>query len=214
VDKPGRSTQRCRPVLYAILAFLWLLTSGSAVAQTPGRDDTLILADPADPYYALAQEIAQREALPIVPTLDETLARDPTFVLWVVSPGFLSDQVMVDFGLALRQRPSAVSVGIISGMTLDDARTLWLRAPQAEAGRVFAANALNPAGNIEAELIEFGQEGRTTQPLSLANLLESLPAAGYFTFSGHGGSSYLRLEGDTKLQTGQIPPTRNRGRHQ
>jgi uncharacterized membrane protein YqaE (UPF0057 family) len=122
-----------------------------------------------------------------------------------VSPGFLSDQIMVDFGLALRDRASAVSVGIISGQNLEDARALWLRAPEVQGARIFAANALNPAGNIEAELIEFGQEGRKVQPLSRANLLESLEAADYLTFSGHGGSSYLRLDENSKLQAGQIP---------
>jgi hypothetical protein len=192
--------------MHRIIAFLWLLlASSSPITQLPGRDDTLILADPGDPYHALAEEMAQRETLPIAHTLDEALAQDPTFILWVVSPGFLSDKIMVDFGLALRDRPSAVSVGIISGKTLEDARALWLRAPEVEGERVFAANALNPAGNIEAELIEFRKEGTTVQPLSRANLLESLETADYLTFSGHGGSSYLRLGENVRLQTGQIP---------
>jgi hypothetical protein len=122
-----------------------------------------------------------------------------------VSPRFLSDEIMVDFGLALRDRPLAVSVGIISGKSLEDARSLWLRAPEVKGERVFAANALNPAGNIAAELVEFGQEGTTIQPLDRAKLLESLAVADYLTFSGHGGSSYLRLGENSKLQSGQLP---------
>lgn len=188
-----------------LLVSLLLVVTGQASALAFNHTDSLILADPRDPYYALAEEMAQRETLPIVHTLDEALAQDPTFLLWVVSPGLLSDEIMVDFGLALRDRPSAVSVGIISGRTLEDARALWLRAPEVKGERIFAANALNPAGNIEAELIEFGSEGRTVQPLSRAKLLESLEAADYLTFSGHGGSSYLRLDEISKLQTGQIP---------
>jgi hypothetical protein len=192
--------------MYRSIFFLWLLlASGSPIAQLPGGGEPLILADPGDPYYALAEEMAQRERLPIVPTLDEAMAQDPTFLLWVVSPGFLSDEIMVDFGLALRDRPSSVSVGIISGKTLEDARALWLRAPEVQGERVYAANALNPAGNIEAEIIEFGKEGTAIQPLSQANLLESLKAADYWTFSGHGGSSYLRLGENSKLESGQIP---------
>jgi hypothetical protein len=192
--------------MHRSIVFLWLLlASSSQIAQPLGRDGTLILADPGDPYYALAEEMAQRETLPIAHTLDEAMARDPTFLLWVVSPGFLSDPIMVDFGLALRDRPSAVSVGIISGETLEDARALWLRASEVKGERVYAANALNPAGNIEAEIVEFSKEGTAVQPLTQANLLESLQAADYWTFSGHGGSSYLRLDEDSKLQSGQIP---------
>ncbi len=193
--------------MYRAIAFLWLLLASSPpVAQSLGRDDTLILAAPGDPYYPLAEEMARREAAPIRHTFEEALAQDPAFILWVVSPGSLSDQVMVDVGRALRDRPTAVSVGIISGKTLEEARTLWLRAPVVKGERVFAANALNPAGNIEAELIEFGEEGTVVQPLSRANLLHSLEGADYWTFSGHGGSSYLRLGENSRLQTGQIPP--------
>jgi uncharacterized membrane protein YqaE (UPF0057 family) len=189
------------------LAFLWLLLASNPPAvQSLGRNDTLILAAPDDPYYALAEEMAQKETLPIGHSLDEALAQNPVFILWVVSPGFLSDHIMVDFGRALRNRPSAVALGIISGKTLDDARALWLRAPDVEGDRVFAANALNPAGNIEAELIEFGEEDTAVQPLSKANLLRSLEVADYLTFSGHGGSSYLRLGENSRLQSGQIPP--------
>lgn len=192
--------------MYQIIVFLGLLLASSPVnTQSLGRDHTLILADPGDPYYVLAEEIAQRETVSIVHSLDEAMTRDPTFVLWVVSPTLLSDQVMIDFGLALRDRSSALSVGIISGKTVADARALWLRAAEVRGERVFAANALNPAGHIDAELIEFSSGGTTVRPLKKADLLESLTSADYLTFSGHGGSSYLRLGENSKLQTGQIP---------
>ena len=171
------------------LALLWfLLASSPPVAQSLTQKDTLILAALGDPYYPLAEEMARRETLAIKDTLDEALAQDPGFILWVVSPSFLSEQVMVDAGLALRDWPSSVSVGIISGKTLEDAEALWLRASDVGGQRIFAANTLNPAGNIEAELIEFGED-TVVQPLSLENLMQSLQVADYLTFSGHGGSS-------------------------
>jgi hypothetical protein len=192
--------------MYRVPVFLWLvLASMAPIAHPTAQEDTLILADASDPYYALAEEMAQRETLSIVHTLHQALAQHTTFILWVVSPGFLSDQIMVDSGLLLREWPSAVSVGIISGETIEDARALWLRAQEVDGERVYAANALNPAGNIEAELIEFRQEGTSVQPLSRASLLESLAIADYVTFSGHGGSSYLRLGENSELRTGQIP---------
>jgi hypothetical protein len=69
--------------------------------EAPTTSTTLILADAQDPYHALAEEIAQRDGAQLVGSLEEALALDPEFLLWVVSPSHLSDQVLVDFGLAM-----------------------------------------------------------------------------------------------------------------
>lgn len=169
--------------------------------------NTVILADPDDPYYALAKEIAQHEALPIAHFLDEAIARDPVFLLWIVSPWHLSDQVLVDFGLAMRDRQSAISMGIISGATLEEARELWLRASEVKGRRVIAATAANPSGHIEAKIIIFDEGGATIQPLSKANLKQGLQDADYLTFTGHGGWTRLELEPgkNTWLHPADIP---------
>lgn len=169
---------------------------------------TLILADPDDTYYALAEEIAREEGLSIAHTLEEVLARDPIFLLWVASPGHLSEQRLVDLGLALRDRPSAISVGIITGSTLEDARNLWLRASEVKVERAFAANAENPAGHIEAGIMAYDGAEATVLPLTRQNLVESLLEAGYLTFSGHGGKGFLGLDADTglELRPEHIPP--------
>ena len=61
-----------------------------AVALPSSGADTVILADPADAYYSLAEEMALGEGLPLAHTLDEAMERDPVYLLWVVSPGGLS----------------------------------------------------------------------------------------------------------------------------
>jgi hypothetical protein len=160
---------------------------------------TLILADPDDTYYALAKEIAREEGLSIAHTLEEVLARDPIFLLWVTSPGHLSEQRLVDLGLALRNRPSAISVGIITGSTLEDARDLWLRASEVKGERVFAANAENPAGHIEAGITAHDGAEAIVMPLTRQDLVESLLEADYLTFGGHGGKGFLGLDADTGL---------------
>jgi hypothetical protein len=179
----------------------------------------LILAEPRDPYYVLAEEIAQRErpareslaheSLAIVHTLDEVLELGPRFLLWIVSPSYLSDQVLVDFGLAMRGRPQTISLGIISGSTIDDARELWLRAQQVKGDVVVAANAENPSGHIEAGLHTFSGGHVSTSPLTKANFLNALQDAGYLTFTGHGGDSFLGLDKDTTVRPadiGSLPP--------
>lgn len=174
-------------------------------ALAPETDLALILADPADPYYVLAQEMADLEDLSIAHSLGEALAAEPAFLLWVVSPGRLSDRAMIDFGLAMRDRPSAVATGIISGATLDDARALWQRAAVVRAERVYAVNAANPSGNIEAGIT--GGQGSVIErlPLTKTNLVQSLQQADYLTFTGHGSSAYLRLDDESTLRAADLP---------
>ncbi len=180
----------------------------AAVLQNAGTwtDPSVILSEPADPYYPLAEEMARREGLPIVHSLEEALAQDPVFLLWVVSPRRLSDQALIDFGLGMRHRPSLISVGIISGTTLEDARDLWLRASEVRGERVTAANAANPAGHIAAQILAFSQAETVFLPLTQANLVRSLRNADYLTFTGHGGKGFLRLDQDTTLRRDDIPP--------
>jgi hypothetical protein len=166
----------------------------------------VILADPTDPYYALAEEIARQEALSIVGSLNEALARDPAFLLWVVSPARLSDQAIVAFSLAMRERPSAISVGIISGSTLENARALWQRAGEVKGQRLVAVNAANPSGHIEAKITIFDQGQTTVQPLTKPNLAHGLQNADYLIFTGHGGRRSWGLDEDTTLYAVDIPP--------
>lgn len=187
----------------------FLILALALLAPVAGeRAQTLILADPDDTYYALAEEIAREEGLSIAHTLEEVLARDPLFLLWVASPGHLSEQRLVGFGLAQRDRPSAISAGIITGSTLEDARNLWLRALEVKGERVFAANAENPAGHIEAGIMACNGAETTVLPLTRQNLVESLLEADYLTFSGHGGKGFLGLDADTglELRPEHIPP--------
>jgi hypothetical protein len=163
------------------------------------------LADAHDPYYALAEEIAEREGVPVVPSLEEALALDPEFLLWVVSPSRMSDRVLVESGLLLGRRESVPSVGVISGSTIDQARELWLRGSEIECRLVVAANASNVSGNIRSGIIVFGPGGTAYRPLTMSNLRRCLERADYLTFTGHGGGSHLELDPDTRLSPHQIP---------
>jgi hypothetical protein len=165
----------------------------------------VILADSTDPYYPLAEEMARKEALPVVGTLDDALEREPVYVLWVVSPDFLSDQAMIDSGRRLRDRTTAISVGIITGTTLSDAKDLWLRAPAVRGERIVAARAANPSAHISAGIVELGSELVASLPLTRMSLLRSLQSADYLTFAGHGGSSYLAIEKGNSIKRRDIP---------
>jgi hypothetical protein len=194
-------------VLLATLGAPPVVARGTpTVVQTPSTATAVVLADPTDPYYALAEEIVRVEGLPLVHTLDEVLAQDPIFLLWVVSPSHLSDEAMVGFGLALRDHLTAISAGLISGATREDARALWLRADAVRGEQVVVANAVNPTGRIEAGIMVLGPEGTLAHPLTQATLVQSLRRADYLTFTGHGGSGYLGLGEYGTLRAADVPP--------
>jgi hypothetical protein len=187
---------------------LTLLTSPAASAQAPALvpGDAVILASPDDAYYALAEEIAQHEALLVVHSLDEAVARGPTFLLWVVSPSRLSEQALIELGLAVHDRQQVISTGIISGSTLEQAQQLWRRASQTKGQRVYAVNAANPTAHIlEGQISTFDGGQYTSQPLTKANLTHALQNADHLTFTGHGGNGYWRLDEDVKLVAADIP---------
>jgi hypothetical protein len=179
----------------------------AASQPTPqSQCELVVLANADDPYYPLAKEIAAFEGAPVAHSLADALACQPTFLLWVVSPTSLSDAAMIAFGRTMKGQAFVVSSGILTASTLDEARALWQRRTQARAETVFAVNAPNPsAGIFEGRIIAFAGPQTTTQPLTKANFGDALRAADYLTFTGHGSSTYLRLDEETKLSSADVP---------
>ena len=87
------------PVYVVFIGWFLLIAIPIAEAnQITSRDvsisfakNTVILANPSDLYYELAEEISQEEGLKIVHCFDEVFAYKPVFLLWIVSPSRLSD---------------------------------------------------------------------------------------------------------------------------
>lgn len=86
---------------------------------------TVILSSPEDPYYPLAEEISQKETIPVYRSLKEAAESEPTYLLWVASPDFLSEKAVMEFSEGFRSMKSVPAVGIISGKTIEDAKRLW-----------------------------------------------------------------------------------------
>lgn len=170
------------------------------------QNDIVILSDPTDPYYPLAEEIAGAEEAPLTPDLETALAYKPVFLLWVASPQSFSDQVLVEFGLTMKEQPSVISTGIISGSTIENARKLWARRDQARSQVLFAVNAPNPSARIlEGRITEFAKSHIESTSLTKMNFITALQSADYLTFTGHGGNSYLGLEEGLKISPSDIP---------
>jgi hypothetical protein len=180
-------------------------TSGSALTSQ-SECEFVVWAHFEDPYYPLAEEIAAIERAPLAHHLTDALACQPVFLLWIASPGYLSDDVLIEFGLAMNEHPSVISSGIITGSTLEQARALWERRVQVGSQQFLAANARYPSAHIyEGRITEFAREQIGTHPLTKSSLINALQAADYLTFTGHGGSKYLRLDEDVTITAEDIP---------
>jgi len=166
---------------------------------------TLILCDLDDQYYDLAEEISAAEGCPVVHTWEDALAGDAEVVLWVVSPDQLSEREFARLGLMRRGEKSPLSLGIITGNSMEQARQLWLRADQVQGRLMVTANAANPSGHIRSEIVVHEPEGAVVCRLTLANLRPYLQQTDYFTFTGHGGPNYLRLDEATVLRARDVP---------
>jgi hypothetical protein len=158
----------------------------------------VIWSEPEDPYYPLARDIASAEGLPLAHTTDAALAYDPEFLLWVVSPGRLSEDAFSHFGAALKRHGEVVSVGLISGSTIDTARALWRRRP-AYGGRHLA---IVP----REEQIDVLEGGRIAHyPLTIEQVVDQIRQADYVMFQGHGSRRYWRLDETTELSASDLP---------
>ena len=192
--------------LFLVLALGVPITLARAQAEdAASRERTVVLASPGDPFLPLAQEIAHHDTLPLAESVASAFAAQPDYLLWVVSPGGLSDSVLVDF--MQRDRTHSVAVGIISGSTIAEARALWLRQPVSGPEMVVAVNGEYPAAGVLAGRITATDSGeRARVPLTTASLRNALGHADYLTFTGHGSATYWRLDPETTFTASDVPP--------
>jgi hypothetical protein len=160
---------------------------------------TVILSDSSDAYYELACEISRAEQIDLVHSREEITRSSPVFVIWVVSPGGLSEADIVAVGEEFRSGDTPSSWGIITGSTLDMARELYRRSPSGK-----TAYSLIDARRGVIVLHENGSE--QTYPLESEGLSRIFRKTACLAFSGHGGGSYWRLSEEFLLTADDIPP--------
>jgi len=174
--------------------------------DTAPKCELVVLSKTDDPYFTLAQEIASAEDAPIFQNLNEALTCQPVFLLWVISPGSLSDSVMVNFGQTMKAHHLIVSSGIITGSTLEQARSLWQRRGQVRGQQMTIVNARFPSAHIEeGKIIAIHADQASVGPLQVERLIDILQSSDYLTFTGHGSSDYLRLDEETTLTADKVP---------
>jgi hypothetical protein len=174
----------------------------------------VILAGAEEKFFSLAQEIADSEQAPLKSSWDDALEISPDVILWVVSPEDLSDERIIAAGHALKTQSMLPAIGLISGKTIESARALWKRGQQIRADWIteppdmfVAANGVHPTAGTSDPRLTIFTTGKSpeVQSMDLGALKDALQQADYLTFTGHGGDSYLRIDPQTKLETGSLP---------
>ena len=170
---------------------------------------TVILSSQDDAYYSLAEEIADAEGLNIYTTFEEAAAVKPTFLLWVMAPENISEQVLLEFSLSMKEYSTNISTGIISGQTIDDARSLWRRGRQhlMPANDYAIVNGNGATQKIVPEIIvgdAINQE--TTVDLSYNNLLDVLGSQSNVQITVEGtATSWFDQHADINIHAEDIP---------
>jgi hypothetical protein len=202
---------RGHPVWWACALWLALCLWAPWTRAHAAGPDTVVLAAPDDPYYALADEISQDEGLPLCETLAEALAQRPTYLVWVVAPARLSEDVLLAFGREVDASGSGVAVGIISGRNLDEARDLWARDQlPATAAEGFAVVNPTKSAGLAPGITRLDGEARTTTPLTTASLIETLTRTAVVQISMEGAAgSWFDVGSGVALRATDIPALPN-----
>lgn len=168
---------------------------------------TVVLANPEDPYYELAGEIAHEELLLLTDSLEEALAQAPVFLLWVVSPDRLSDKRLAEFGIEIRESSHSVAMGIITGSSLEKARELYRRARDVQGNNTLIVNTNNRPSHRRAEIICLANDNQETIELSKQEVVGRLRSTDYLVFNGHGSATQFSLDekGSSRIQGPDLP---------
>ncbi len=192
-------------IISIIFITLICLNSTAAYASTGSKYETVILSSKSDPYYSLAEEISGAEGIPVYDTFDEAAEAKPIFLLWVAAPTTLSESALIDFSNNLNHLDTSMSVGIISGKTIEDARNLWEGASQIKINNYTIINGTKE-NKIRPEIIYGSDVQIDSTELSRENILAALKSTNVIQISleGAAGSWFDQSKGIT-MKSADIP---------
>ncbi|MEA4908966.1 MAG: hypothetical protein VB089_15190 [Anaerolineaceae bacterium] len=178
---------------YAIcILFLFLVASCSSVREVAPRDanpvETILVAQKTDPYYSLAEKIAQTEQLEIVEEVSQVVKLKPRYILWVASPQNLSKESLLAAGRVFKDEDYYPGLGILSGATLEKAEQLWARRGQAGGNDSYIGGDVEVTQLIDTPTIFKISDGAPEKmALNKDRLIAVLQQADYLYWSRHSG---------------------------
>ena len=190
---------------FVVLFVLALTLISPLCAAESSEFTTVVWCRGGDAYAALAQQIADEEDLLLVTSLDQALAYQPEYIIWVVDPDTLSEEDFIEVRQSVREAEQVVALGLITGNTLEDAQALWQRRSACGEGPIYRVY-----GSDSESHCEFGSiiaEDGMMASLDSDSLTVALGNASYLSYVGHGGPSYwgLHVYSCSSYSADQVP---------
>lgn len=175
---------------------------------------TVVVAQPTDPYYSLAQTIAQTEQLVLVDTFADVFAYQPTYVILVAAPSSLTQEQFLAIGQMMRDAAYYPGLGIITGSTLAQATQLWARKDLVQASHAYLGGDQEVTQLVyEPTIFKLSDTPPQKIALTKASLMEELQQADYFYWGRHVGQvTWYWNEGtatwseNDQLMVQELPP--------
>lgn len=184
----SKLTRLAALALIAALAFALVACSGAPAAPREIGPETIVVADPSDPYYPLAAQIAQAEQLPLAAEFAQAMALKPRAILLVAAPQSLSAERLAAIGRSFQSAHHYAAFGIITASTLAQAEQLWARRGAARSGRDYLGSDTETDQLIPAPAIyDLNADGGAPIALTRESLVAALQQADYFYWSRHVG---------------------------
>lgn len=148
--------------------------------------ETIVVAQQSDPYYSLAQKIAQEENLEIIEEFADILKFNPRFIILVASPDNLTKERFSNIGQIFMNSDYYPGLGIISGSTLEKAEQLWARRDLAKEGNNYVGGDVEVLQAIfEPTIFNISDGANEKTELNKENLIDVLKKADYFYLTRH-----------------------------
>lgn len=171
---------------WIVICCFFFLKSIDSMAQSGTK--TIVLSDSLDAYYPLALEISNNENIEIIHELKDLKTITPNFLLWVISPENLTEKALVEYALFINKTMFNISMGIISGRNINDARYLWENRNYKPSNKFAIFNGTNESNSIKAKILEYTNNNIDTLILNSSNLKTALSALDYIQVSLHGAA--------------------------
>lgn len=190
--------------IWTILICLFSLHPIDIIAQSGGK--TVILSDSLDPYYPLALEISNAENIEIFQEQSQMNRLNPDFILWVASPGKLTEKNLAGLAQSRHEKQINIPIGIISGKKINDARYLWENRNFKPNEQFVIFNGTSESNRIAPKILKYRYNTFDTLVLNKSNFINELKNAEYLQVSLHGAPrSWFDEQSKFEIKYNELP---------
>jgi len=174
-----------------LLFFFSLMNRNDSAPKTIREisEETVVVSAHSDPYFSLAQRIAQEENLRTFENFTDVLPLLPKFIILVAAPNNLTAEKLSSIANTFKNQAYYPALGIISGSTLDTAEQLWKRRNSARPGNNFVGGDVDIYRSVYTPTLFNISDGTKTKiDLNENSLIETLKQADYIYWTRHTGA--------------------------